>query len=96
MEHASDGKEKGRVLMMNPEDMERAGLKEKDIVDITSHFQGEKRVARKFIVVPYSIPSQCLATYFPEANVLVPIKSFADKSHTPTSKLVVVSLEKVS
>ncbi|HEX6624256.1 MAG TPA: hypothetical protein VF064_11125, partial [Pyrinomonadaceae bacterium] len=45
-----------------------------------------------FVVVPYSIPRRCAATYFPEANPLVPVRSVADKSNTPASKSVVVSL----
>jgi hypothetical protein len=51
-----------------------------------------RRVARKFVVVPYDIPRRCAATYFPEANVLVPLDSFAEKSRTPTSKSVIISL----
>ena len=34
----------------------------------------------------------CAATYFPEANVLVPLSSVADKSNTPCSKQVVVKI----
>jgi hypothetical protein len=34
----------------------------------------------------------CVAAYFPEANVLVPIGSVALRSNTPTSKAVVVTL----
>ncbi len=83
-----------RVVLMNVEDMKKANLQMGDVVNLISHFQGEKRRADKFIVVPYSIPRQCVATYFPEANVLVPLKSKADRSHTPTSKSVVVSLER--
>jgi hypothetical protein len=41
--------------------------------------------------VPYEIPRRSVATYFPEANVLVPIGSVALRSNTPTSKAVVVS-----
>ena len=51
-----------------------------------------ERVARKFMVAPYRIPRGCVATYFPEANVLVPIDSVAAKSNTPTSKYVIVTL----
>ncbi len=61
-------------------------------MDLTSHFQGETRVARHFRVVPYRIPRRCAATYFPEANVLVPLDSVAEKSRTPTSKSVIISL----
>jgi anaerobic selenocysteine-containing dehydrogenase len=81
-----------RVVMLNPEDMRELGLKEGQRVDLTSHFRGEQRVARSFMVVPYRIPRRCAATYFPETNVLVPIDSYAEKSRTPTSKSVVISV----
>ena len=83
-----------RVILMNADDMKAANLKEKDIVNLYNYHGGQERVAPKFIVIPYNIPRQCVATYFPEANVLVPIKSFAEKSHTPTSKSVVIKVEK--
>jgi hypothetical protein len=53
-------------------------------------------MAHNFLVVPYAIPPGCTATYFPEANVLVPINSVADKSNTPTSKGVVLQVKKRS
>ncbi|HLL55917.1 MAG TPA: FdhF/YdeP family oxidoreductase, partial [Myxococcaceae bacterium] len=85
-------KNERRVVLLNREDIRELGLKERQVVDLTSHFEGEQRVARSFIVVPYDIPRRCAATYFPEANVLVPIRSVAEKSNTPTSKSVVISL----
>ncbi|MDQ3133545.1 MAG: FdhF/YdeP family oxidoreductase, partial [Acidobacteriota bacterium] len=81
-----------RVVFLNPEDVREAGLKEQQVVDLVSHFEGEERTARCFIVVPFSIPRGCAATYFPEANVLVPIGSVAEKSNTPASKSVVISI----
>ena len=83
-----------RVVMMNATDIQNEGLKPGDLVDLVGHYEGATRVAEKFIVVSYDIPRQCLATYFPEANVLVPIQSVAIGSKTPTSKLVVVKLRK--
>ena len=62
-------------------------------VDITSHFKGQKRVARRFQIVPYAIPRRCVAAYFPEANVLVPVGSVAEGSNTPTYKSLHVTLE---
>ncbi|HZS58134.1 MAG TPA: hypothetical protein VFA43_02615, partial [Gemmatimonadaceae bacterium] len=61
-------------------------------VDITSHFGDERRVARAFQLVPFSIPRRCVAAYFPEANVLVPMGSVAERSNTPTSKSLHVTL----
>lgn len=81
-----------RVVFLNPDDVRLSGLKEGQNVDLISHFEGEERIARNFVIVPYSIPRRCAATYFPEANVLVPVRNFADKSHTPVSKSVVISI----
>jgi hypothetical protein len=41
---------------------------------------GIRRTARGFKAIPCSIPEGCAAAYFPEANVLVPINSVADKA----------------
>jgi molybdopterin-dependent oxidoreductase alpha subunit len=82
-----------RVVFVNKDDMIEAGLGEGQAVDLISHFEGEERMARRFTVVPYSIPRGCVATYFPETNVLVPVRSVAEKSNTPVSKSVVISIQ---
>ena len=69
-------------------------MKDGDVVDLYNHHGGIERVAPKFIAVAYPIPKGCAAAYFPEANVLVPINSVADKSNTPTSKQVVIKIKK--
>jgi molybdopterin-dependent oxidoreductase alpha subunit len=84
-----------RIVFMNPDDMLKENFQNYDKVDIVNEFGGLRRVAESFIIVPYNIPRGCLATYFPEANVLVPLQSRADGSQTPTSKSVVVRLNKV-
>jgi len=81
-----------RVVLVHPDDLEELGLHDGDRVTLVSHFGGQTRTAPSFVVVPYDIPRRCVATYFPEANSLVPVDSYADKSRTPTSKFVVVSL----
>jgi molybdopterin-dependent oxidoreductase alpha subunit len=85
----SDGR---RVVFLNGEDIAAAGLKAQQVVDLVSHFEGEERIARAFRVVSYDIPRRCAATYFPEANVLVPVRHVALKSNTPVSKSVVISI----
>ncbi|MGL6096244.1 MAG: FdhF/YdeP family oxidoreductase, partial [Fimbriiglobus sp.] len=85
-----------RVVLMNADDIRERGLTAGDVVDLTGHFRGETRHARRFLVVVYDLPRKCCATYFPEANVLVPIDSFADGSRTPTSKSVVVTVAKAA
>lgn len=81
-----------QVVFLNQDDMATAGLRARQVVNLVSHFEGEERVARNFIIVPYDIPRRCAATYFPEANVLVPVRSVAEKSNTPASKSVVISI----
>lgn len=85
-----------RVILMNEEDMRERGLAKNDIVDLHGSYNGIERTAHTFIVVPYPIPRGCTATYFPEANVLVPIDSVAEKSNTPTSKHVTLRVKKQS
>jgi len=81
-----------RVVFMHPDDIAGRGLQQGQSVDLTNHHGGVERVARGFMVAPYRIPRGCVATYFPEANVLVPIDSVAAGSNTPTSKYVVVKI----
>jgi len=83
-----------RVLFMNPKDVKKDGLKKGDYVDISSHYDGQERIAKSFMVVPYDIPEGNLATYFPETNVLVPYDRYGKKSQTPISKSIVVKVEK--
>jgi molybdopterin-dependent oxidoreductase alpha subunit len=85
-----------RVVLLHKDDIEAAGLHERQVVDLVSHFEGEERVAHRFVVVPYRIPRGCAATYFPEANVLVPVGHVAARSNTPASKSVVISLRPVA
>jgi hypothetical protein len=42
--------------------------------------------------VRYDIPRGCAAAYFPEANVLVAAGSVAEKSNTPASKSIAVTV----
>ena len=81
-----------RVVFLNQQDIDALGLKPGQRVDLTSHFENEERTARRFAVVPYDIPRQCAATYFPEGNVLVPVRHVAEKSNTPASKSVIISI----
>ncbi|MFM2156176.1 MAG: hypothetical protein RL516_925 [Bacteroidota bacterium] len=83
-----------RVIFMNKKDIADLGFKAGDVVDLFNEHNGVERVARKFIIIEFSIPEKCTATYFPETNVLVPIDSVADKSNTPTSKYIVLKIRK--
>jgi anaerobic selenocysteine-containing dehydrogenase len=81
-----------RIVFMNPGDMKSRGISPLVPVDMTSDFQGQTRTARSFLAIPYDLPAGSCAAYFPEANVLVPIDSYADVSLTPTSKSVLITV----
>lgn len=81
-----------RVVLMNKEDMKAKGLKQLQQVDLKSVFNGEERMAHNFKIVAYDIAKGCVATYFPETNVLVPINSVAKTSNTPVSKFIEVEI----
>lgn len=85
-----------RVIMMNDRDIEKSNLRNGDIVNLHGMADGDERVAEAFTVLSYPIPEGCAATYFPEANVLVPVTSVAEKSGTPASKSVVITVVKAS
>ena len=82
-----------RIVFMNPDDMIDDGIISQQEVNLISIFNGIERRAERWKVVPYSIPRGNIATYFPEANVLIPLESVAIGSNTPTSKSVHVRIE---
>ncbi|MDF0533274.1 FdhF/YdeP family oxidoreductase [Shewanella sp. A32] len=83
------------VVFVNPQDMQQLGLNTGDLVDITSLWHDDiARHIYAFKVVPHEIARGNLAAYFPEANALIPLDSFGDRSETPTSKSVAVVIQK--
>ena len=80
-----------RVVFMNADDIAASGFAPEQWVDITSHFENETRTAHHFKLVPYDLPRGCVAAYFPEANVLVPLGHKSDRSHQPAYKSLVVT-----
>lgn len=82
-----------RVLFMNPKDIESAGLKADQWVDIESIYSdGIKRVVKSFRIVSYNIPQGSLAAYYPETNPLVALSSHDERARIPASKTVPVIL----
>ena len=82
-----------RIVMMNEQDMEVRGFRKGDLADLVSRYDGQERRAERFMVIPYDLPTQNLAAYFPETNVLIPIDQYADGSRTPVSKSIIVQVE---
>jgi anaerobic selenocysteine-containing dehydrogenase len=79
--------------MMNKNDMDALGLKPKQKVDLSNPISPESLRLSAFSVVPYPIPSGCIATYFPEGNALISIRNSAKISQTPVykSSIIIVS-----
>ncbi len=86
----SDGR---RVVFVHPDDIAAQGLVDGQHVDLVSEYDDGERRAENFRVVAYSTARGCVASYYPETNVLVPLTHKADISGTPASKSIVVRLE---
>jgi len=84
-----------RVILMNSKDMESLGIEHGQEVVIQSHMEdGRKRQVSGFHAVRYDIPQGCAASYFPETNELIAVEYCADRSFTPISKLIPVTVHK--
>src|ERR1700739_3249683 len=81
-----------RGIFLNPLDIKAMNLRAGQIVDIYSHFEGEVRMAPRFAIVPYAIARRSAAAYYPETNVLVPVRSVAAKSNQPVFKCIRITL----
>ncbi|MGU3412924.1 FdhF/YdeP family oxidoreductase [Enterobacteriaceae bacterium C34A] len=80
------------VLFMNEGDMASLGLEHGDRVDIATALPGSTQTMEDITVVAYSIAPGSVGTYYPEANVLVPLDYLDKESGTPSYKSVPVRL----
>jgi formate dehydrogenase major subunit len=85
-----------RVVFVNQRDIEELGFADGDIVDLVTHWLGDDHLRRAlaFRIVAYQTPRGSAAAYYPETNPLVPLDSTAVGSNTPTSKSVIIRLER--
>lgn len=90
-------KGKRDIVFLNPQDLADMGLADGDRIDLASHFSDgiERRVAG-FEAIAYDMPAGCAAGYFPELNPLVSLASRADRSATPTSKFIPITVARSS
>ncbi|MBO9732539.1 MAG: FdhF/YdeP family oxidoreductase [Chitinophaga sp.] len=87
-------KNERRVIFMNQQDIDKAGFKAGDKVDLYNYDDGIERIAPLFIIVSYRIPLKNTVTYFPETNVLVSINNVVKGSNMPASKYVKIKIRK--
>jgi molybdopterin-dependent oxidoreductase alpha subunit len=79
------------VVLMNIKDVARLGLAESQEVTLaTVSDDGVDRRLGGLTVVAYNIPEGCIGTYYPEANVLIPLWHHAKRSKVPAAKSVPV------
>ncbi|MCA6109341.1 hypothetical protein J6497_19210 [Bradyrhizobium sp. CNPSo 4026] len=78
------------VVFVNESDLASCGLKHGDPVDITvvsdTRSKAGERIMRNLTAVAYNIAQGSIATYYPEANVLVALDHYDAKSGTPSYK----------
>ena len=85
------------ILLINPQEMARAGLEEGDTVDLVGDAgDGARREVTGLAVVAFNLPDGCLGGYYPEMNALVPLWYHDEASKTPASKGVPVRIRKAS
>lgn len=80
------------IVFLNPQDLTELGVKPGQRIDLTSHWADGERHLKGFRAIPYDMPRGMAAAYFPEANVLVPVGHVAERSNTPASKSIEVSV----
>jgi molybdopterin-dependent oxidoreductase alpha subunit len=81
------------VLLISPDDMQKAGLAEGQMVSLVS--DAEDGVARQvggLKVLPFALPAGCVAGYYPELNPLIPLWYHDVQSKTPATKAVPVRI----
>jgi len=84
-----------RVVFVNPDDLDRLGLRAGSLVDIVASSTEPERIARAFRVVGYPTPPGCAAVYYPEANVLTQIGDRSTAAGTPSFKSIPVTLRAI-
>ena len=81
------------VLLINPDDMKRAGLQEGQVVSLVSDAEdGVEREVSGLKVTPFSLPDGCIGSYYPEMNPLMPLSHHDKHSKTPAAKAVPVRI----
>jgi molybdopterin-dependent oxidoreductase alpha subunit len=88
------------VVFVNERDLAHRGLKHGDLVDISvvpdAGSKSDDRVMRKLTAVAYNIAQGSIATYYPEANVLIALDHYDVKSGTPSYKSTPVLLRRAT
>ena len=81
------------ALFMNADDMRDRGLKEFDLIDITSFARdGSTRSVYGYRALAYNTPRGSVIGYMPELNLLCAIADHSEQSEQPLTKHLVVEV----
>ena len=81
------------LLFMNETDMVERGLKEFDLIDITSFARdGSARTVWGYRAIAYDIPAGSVSGYMPELNILCALGDFSSQSDQPLMKHQIVEV----
>ena len=83
-----------QVLLINPDDIERAGLTEGQMVSLVGDAEdGVHREVGPLKVTPFKLPDGCIGSYYPEMNPLIALAHHDKESKTPASKAMPVRIK---
>lgn len=81
------------VLFMHPEQITAKGWQVGQRVDVTAIYANETRSLNHLKLMPFDLPMDCVAAYYPEANDLVPLQHHAPRANTPAYKSIPVRIK---
>jgi anaerobic selenocysteine-containing dehydrogenase len=81
-----------QVLLMHPDDIDRMGLHDGDLVTAATVADDMPREVDGLRVTSYDIPRGCVGGYYPECNPLVPLWHHAKGSKVPAFKSIPITL----
>ena len=77
------------MLLINPEDIVRAGLRNGQMVSLVSDADDSvHREVGPLKVTPFKLPDGCAGSYHPEMDPLIAFSHHDEKSKTPANKSV--------
>tara|TARA_R110000868_G_scaffold410896_1_gene700764 strand:+ start:18324 stop:20600 length:2277 start_codon:yes stop_codon:yes gene_type:complete len=84
------------VILINPADIERAGLVAGQRVTLVGDADdGHVRRIERLEIIPYNLPNGTIVGYYPELNPLIALSHHDQHSKTPASKAVPVRIEAI-
>ena len=81
------------LLLMHAEDMRERGLRDFDLIDITSFARdGSTRAVHGYTALAYDVPRGSAVGYMPELNVLCALSDFSAQSDQPLMKHLIIEV----